>query len=81
MLNKELENSLNDAFQQAHELRHEFITVEHLLLCMMKNKSAREVYIAAGGTPELLEKELDAYLTMFSKKISYISQVEFVYLE
>ncbi|MBQ0721785.1 MAG: hypothetical protein KBT89_16480, partial [Gammaproteobacteria bacterium] len=49
MLDKELEESLNNAFKQAHDKRHEFITVEHLLLAMMKNKSACDVFQASGG--------------------------------
>jgi len=62
VLNKELELSLNDAFHHAHEKRHEFITVEHLLLSMMHNKSASDVYSAAGGNPESLMTEIEAYL-------------------
>ncbi|PHR49421.1 ATP-dependent Clp protease ATP-binding subunit ClpA [Cycloclasticus sp.] len=62
MLNKELEQSLNDAFKQAHEKRHEFITVEHLLLAMMSNKSACEVFEASGGNVEAMTSELEAYL-------------------
>jgi ATP-dependent Clp protease ATP-binding subunit ClpA len=34
MLNKELEQTLNDAFVFAREHRHEFMTVEHLLLAL-----------------------------------------------
>lgn len=62
MLNKELEQSLNDAFKNAHEKRHEFITVEHLLLAMMSNKSACEVFQASGGNVEQMVTDLDAYL-------------------
>jgi ATP-dependent Clp protease ATP-binding subunit ClpA len=62
MLNKELEQSLNDAFKNAHEKRHEFITVEHLLLAMMSNKSACEVFQASGGNVEQMVSDLDAYL-------------------
>ena len=62
MLNKELEQSLNDAFKQAHEKRHEFITVEHLLLAMMSNKSACEVFEASGGNVEAMTSDLEAYL-------------------
>ncbi len=40
MLSKELEISLNNAFKYAHEKRHEFITVEHLLLTLLDNASA-----------------------------------------
>ncbi|MEW4982523.1 MAG: ATP-dependent Clp protease ATP-binding subunit ClpA [Cycloclasticus sp.] len=62
MLNKELEQSLNDAFRRAHEKRQEFITVEHLLLAMMSNKSACEVFQASGGNVEAMIVELEAYL-------------------
>ncbi|PHS71676.1 MAG: ATP-dependent Clp protease ATP-binding subunit ClpA [Cycloclasticus sp.] len=62
MLNKELEVSLNEAFHFAHEQRHEFITVEHLLLAMMKNQSGSDVYKAAGGDSEQLKLDLQAYL-------------------
>ena len=62
MLNKELEKSLNDAFSQAHVKRHEFITVEHLLLAMMDNTSACDVFRAAGGDTDALKTSLIAYL-------------------
>jgi len=62
MLNKELEDSLNDAFKRAHEKRHEYITVEHLLLAMMHNNSAREVFQASGGNVEAMVADLETYL-------------------
>lgn len=62
MLNKELETSLNHAFKKAHEKRHEFITVEHLLLALMENNSAREAYLSAGGDIGTLSNELEQYL-------------------
>ena len=46
MLNKELEASLNGAFVKAREKRHEFMTVEHLLLALLENVAAREALIA-----------------------------------
>ena len=42
MLNQELELSLNMAFARAREHRHEFMTVEHLLLALLSNPAARE---------------------------------------
>ena len=42
MLNKDLEVSLNMAFRQAKESRHEFMTVEHLLLALLDNPSPIE---------------------------------------
>ena len=41
MLNKELEFTLNMAFKQAHDKKHEFMTVEHLLLALLDNTSKR----------------------------------------
>jgi len=49
MLNKDLEISLNLAFRQAKESRHEFMTVEHLLLALLDNPSAIEVLGACGA--------------------------------
>ncbi len=43
MLNKELEESLNDIFRDAYERNHEFITLEHLLLALIDNRSSGDV--------------------------------------
>lgn len=62
MLSKDLEASLNSAFRAAYEKRHEFITVEHLLLAMLNNQIAQEVLSACGCNLELLGKELNQFL-------------------
>lgn len=49
MLNKDLEISLNLAFRKAKESRHEFMTVEHLLLALLDNPSAIEALGACGA--------------------------------
>ena len=43
MIAQELEVSLHMAFMEARQKRHEFITVEHLLLALLDNPSASEV--------------------------------------
>ena len=48
MLNKELEQTLNNAFVFAREHRHEFMTVEHLLLALLDNPAAQEALKARG---------------------------------
>ncbi|TYK66737.1 ATP-dependent Clp protease ATP-binding subunit ClpA [Colwellia echini] len=58
MLNKDLEVSLNLAFRQAKESRHEFMTVEHLLLALLDNPSAIEVLGACGADLVSLRKSL-----------------------
>ncbi|WP_139555928.1 ATP-dependent Clp protease ATP-binding subunit ClpA [Methylotetracoccus oryzae] len=62
MLSKELEYSLNTAFRMAYEKRHEFITVEHLLLAMLDNSVAVEVLKACGGDVDGLRRELNEFL-------------------
>ena len=49
MLSKDLEQTLNDAFRGAREKRHEFMTVEHLLLALLDNNDAIRVLKACGA--------------------------------
>jgi len=62
MLSKELEESLNQAFKEAREKRHEFITVEHLLLALLDNSSANNVLKACGVDFDNLRGDLRSYL-------------------
>ncbi|MDH5711215.1 MAG: ATP-dependent Clp protease ATP-binding subunit ClpA [Gammaproteobacteria bacterium] len=62
MLSKELEVSLNQAFNEARDKRHEYITVEHLLLALLDNSSANSVLQACGADLNLLASELREYL-------------------
>ncbi len=62
MLSKELEKSLNEIAQDASTRRHEFITVEHLLLALMTNEAAIEVLKNVGGDVEKLTRELEKYI-------------------
>ena len=54
MIAQELEVSLHMAFMEARQKRHEFITVEHLLLAMLDNPSAAEVLRACAANVEEL---------------------------
>lgn len=62
MLSKELEASLNVAFNEARNKRHEYITVEHLLLALLDNSSASSVLKACGADLSRLKTELSQYL-------------------
>ncbi len=62
MLSKELEVTLNNAFKSAHEKRHEFITVEHLLLALLDNGSAEGVMLACGCDINLLRGQLTQFI-------------------
>ena len=58
MLSKDLELTLNSAFKNAREKRHEFMTVEHLLLALLDNDSALKVLSACGADLTQLRSEL-----------------------
>ncbi|HEV7166165.1 MAG TPA: ATP-dependent Clp protease ATP-binding subunit ClpA [Gammaproteobacteria bacterium] len=62
MLSKELEYCLNAAFKEARDQRHEFITVEHLLLALLDIPQVNEVLRACGTTVENLRRELADYV-------------------
>ena len=62
MLSKELEFTLNLAFKEAREKRHEFMTVEHLLLALLDNATAMEVLKSCGADADKLKKELTGFL-------------------
>ena len=58
MLSKELEVTLNLAFKAAREQRHEFMTVEHLLLALLDNPTAAKVLRACGSDLNQLRRQL-----------------------
>ena len=62
MIAQELEVSLHMAFVEARQKRHEFITVEHLLLALLDNPSAAETLRACGGNIEQLRKDLSKFI-------------------
>ena len=62
MIAQELEVSLHMAFVEARQKRHEFITVEHLLLALLDNPSAAETLRACGGKPEQLRRDLEKFI-------------------
>ena len=62
MLNKDLEQTLNEAFVFARQQRHEFMTVEHLLLMLLDNPAATEALKACGAKVELLRAELTDFV-------------------
>jgi ATP-dependent Clp protease ATP-binding subunit ClpA len=62
MLNKELEFTLNVAFKDAKDKRHEFMTVEHLLLSLLDNPSAEQVLHACDVNIEHLRQDLNIYI-------------------
>ncbi|MGA0572715.1 ATP-dependent Clp protease ATP-binding subunit ClpA [Variovorax sp. VNK109] len=62
MIAQELEVSLHMAFVEARQQRHEFITVEHLLLALLDNPSAAEVLRACSANIDDLRKSLTNFI-------------------
>ena len=69
MLNKELEFTLNLAFKEAKEKRHEFMTVEHLLLSLLDNPAAGNVLQACDANIDSLRRDLIEFIDETTPKI------------
>ncbi len=63
MLNKDLEATLNKAFKDARSNRHEFMTVEHLLLALLDNDSAARVLVSCGIDMGKLRQDLFEFVS------------------
>ena len=62
MLNKDLELTLNLAFRFARERRHEYMTVEHLLLALLDNPAAGDALRNCGAVLEKLRTDLASFI-------------------
>ncbi len=62
MLSKDLEVTLNEAFREAKSKRHEFMTVEHLLLALLDNSVAVDVLRKVGADIEKLRADLREFI-------------------
>ena len=69
MLSNELEYCLNDAFHQAREARHEYLTVEHLLLAILDTPKVREILKACGADLAKLKQDLKEHLEQSTPKL------------
>jgi len=76
MIAQELEVSLHMAFVEARQKRHEFITVEHLLLALLDNPSAAEVLRACAANIEELRKELTAFITEHTPTVAGTDEID-----
>ncbi len=69
MLSSELEICLNEAFQSAREARHEFMTVEHLLLAIVDTPKVREIHRACGADVARLRKDLKDFIDQTTPRL------------
>src|SRR5262249_3251457 len=70
MIAQELEVSLHMAFVEARQKRHEFITVEHLLLALLDNPTAAEVLRACAANIEDLRKHLTEFINAHTPTVA-----------
>jgi len=76
MIAQELEVSLHMAFVEARQKRHEFITVEHLLLALLDNPTAAEVLRACAANIEELRKALGDFITAHTPTVAGAEEID-----
>ena len=76
MIAQELEVSLHMAFVESRQKRHEFITVEHLLLALLDNPSAAEVLNACAVDIEDLRGLLQDHINRHTPIVSGNGEVD-----
>ncbi|QBK05126.1 ATP-dependent Clp protease ATP-binding subunit ClpA [Hylemonella gracilis] len=76
MIAQELEVSLHMAFVEARQQRHEFITVEHLLLALLDNPSAAEVLRACAANIDDLRKSLTNFIKDNTPQVAGTEEVD-----
>jgi ATP-dependent Clp protease ATP-binding subunit ClpA len=70
MITKELENTLNLAVAEATTRQHEYVTLEHLLLALLADPTARDIIYACGGNLNTLRKDIEEFFAAHSEMVS-----------
>ena len=76
MINQELEQNLNSAFKLAQEQKHEFVTVEHLLLSLLDNTDAIDLLTSNKVNIETLKVDLEEFIGSTTPKISSDAEID-----
>ncbi len=85
MMSKKLEVIINEAIRRANDLKHEYLTLENVLLAMLSDEQVREILIECGAEVEEVKNELSDFIkddSNFSilndEQIKELSQKQFV---
>ena len=70
MINQELEQNLNSAFKLAQDQKHEFVTVEHLLLALLENTDAQGLLTANNINISQLKTDLEEFIGSTTPKLT-----------
>src|SRR6266496_5736716 len=65
MISKELEATLNLALKEAKTRRHEYVSLEHLLYALLRDKDGKAAIVACGGDIDRLNKSLEEFFNCF----------------
>ena len=69
MITKELENTLSAAVEEAIKRRHEYVTLEHLLLALLNDRTASDVIYHCGGNIDSLKREVEQFFDEHMEKL------------
>ena len=69
MIDNELEQNLNEAFKLAHSQKHEFVTVEHLLLSLLENSDSLDLLSSNKVNIDQLRTELEEFIGSTTPKL------------
>jgi ATP-dependent Clp protease ATP-binding subunit ClpA len=70
MITKELENTLNLAVAEATTRQHEYVTLEHLLLALLADPTARDVIYSCGGNLEALRNDIEEFFAAHTEMVT-----------
>ncbi len=70
LITKELENTLNLALAEATTRQHEYVTLEHLLLALLNDPSARDVIYHCGGNLDALKQDIEEFFAVHTEMVS-----------
>jgi ATP-dependent Clp protease ATP-binding subunit ClpA len=70
MITKELENTLSLAIAEATNRQHEYVTLEHLLLALLTDPTARDVIYSCGGNLNTLKKDIEDFFAAHSEMVN-----------
>ena len=76
MINQELEQNLNSAFKIAQEQKHEFVTVEHLLLALLDNSDAQDLLSSNQVNIDKLKIDLEEFVGSTTPKITNDAEMD-----
>ena len=79
MLTRELQQTIQRAFEEAGQRRHEYVTLEHLLYALVHEKTASDVLRNCGGDVPALKRELEQFLAQSIEPLPQRSRVKPAY--